>query len=581
MNSGQNAPTGSVCDRKDSLSNRVLATLSWSAVAILLALFFFAHLGVLISFTAGWSISRFLAPAALLAALATGDWLARREGLRGRLRIAPPAAALAILGISLFLSATFLDMSWDGLWYHQTAIYQMAHGWNPLRDPMHAFVPSLEDYVRYYAKGPWYVSLAIFKTIPHIEWAKPAPWMAMAASFLAAAAAALEFGMSRRVAAAIAALVALNPVVLCELASYLVDGLLISFMACWVAAVATGFRQPRLLVHGVAFASMVLCINTKFSAIVFLCFFCAAGGLYLLIRQRRLVLRYAAIQGATMLLAAGVFGFNPYITNTIHRGHPFYPWLGTAAYPSYEQRGPDPNEKWETPKNLVGRNRLLRFSYGLFGRPGAQPFFEGPNAHLMWPFDVRWKDFEMFYFHELRISGFGPLFSGAFLIALLLLAAALIRPGLPREVVILLVGAVVASLVVGVHMWWARYGPQLWWLPVIAVMAGLAVPGWRAVRWGAWSLAALLLVNAALVGAVHFRWEFQSTRTNREQMAFLRQKGEVEVDFQYFIEPYGERLRAAGVSFRPSRKLHCDHPMDLMSVAHGYPGQIRACVPEK
>ena len=186
MNSGQNAPTGRVFDRKDSLSNRVLATLSWSAVAILLGFFFLAHLGVLISFSAGWNISRFLAPAALLAALATGDWLARREGLRGRLRIAPPAAALAILGISLFLSATFLDMSWDGLWYHQPAIYQMAHGWNPLRDPMHAFVPSLEDYVRYYAKGPWFVSLAIFKTIPHIEWAKPAPWMAMAASFLAA-----------------------------------------------------------------------------------------------------------------------------------------------------------------------------------------------------------------------------------------------------------------------------------------------------------------------------------------------------------------------------------------------------------
>jgi hypothetical protein len=148
-------------------------------------------------------------------------------------------------------------------------------------------------------------------------------------------------------------------------------------------------------------------------------------------------------------------------------------------------------------------------------------------------------------------------------------------------VVILLVGAVVASLVVGVHMWWARYGPQLWWLPVIAVIAGLAVPGWRAVRWAAWSLAALLMVNAALVGVVHFRWELQSTRSNREQMAFLRQKGEVEVDLQYFLEPYGERLRAAGVAFRPSRKLHCDHPMELMSVARGYPGQIRACVPEK
>src|ERR1035438_6247389 len=158
---------------------------------------------------------------------------------------------------------------------------------------------------------------------------------------------------------------------------------------------ATCFRRPSRLVHGVALASMVLCINTKFSALVFLCFFCAAGGLYLLLRQRSLVLRYAAVQLGCTLLAAGVFGFNPYVTNTIHRGHPFYPWLGTAAHPSYAARGSDPNDRYETPKNLLGRNRLVRFFYGLFGRPGAQPFFGGKDASLMWPFDVRWKDFQM------------------------------------------------------------------------------------------------------------------------------------------------------------------------------------------
>jgi hypothetical protein len=565
------------CPQPDS--NRDLASLCWSAAAILLGFFIFAQVGVLLCFAAGWRVSPFVAPVALLLALASGDWLARREGLRGRLRIATPAIALAILGVSLLLSAAFFDMSWDGLWYHQTAIYQMARGWNPLRNPMHAFLPSLQDYVRFYAKGPWYVSLAIFQTARHIEWAKPAPWMALAASFLVVMAAALEFGMRRRTAVVIAALVALNPVVLCELASYLVDGLLISFMACYVAAVAVSFRRPSLQIHLVAAASMFLCINTKFSAIVFLCFFCAAGGLYLLFRQRRLLLRYTAVQLATVLLGVGLFGFNPYVTNTIHRGHPFYPWLGTAAYPSYVQRGRDPNEMYETPKNMVGRNRMVRFAYGMFGRPGAQPFFGGNDARLMWPFDVRWKDFQIFYFHEVRISGFGPLFSGAFLIALVLLAAALVRPGLPREVVILLTGAVVASLLVGLHMWWARYGPQLWWLPIIAVVAGLAVPGWRAVRWTAWGLAALLVVNAALVAVAHFAWEIQATRTTYEQMAFLRQKGEVEIDFQYFVEPYGERLRAAGVVFRPTRPLHCGNPMDLMSVCPGYPGQIRACLP--
>ena len=556
-----------------------LVAVCWSTAAVLLAFLSCAQLGVLLCFCAGWPVSPIVAPAALVAAVGCGDWLARREGVRGRRRLAPQAAALGILGLSVALSAMFFDMSWDGLWYHQTGIFQMAHGWNPLRDPMRAFVPSLQDYVRYYAKGPWYISLALFQTFGHIEWAKPAPWIALAAAFLTLTAALMELGMRRRAAVAIAILVSLNPVAVFELATYLVDGLLISFLACYVAATAVSFHRPRLLVHAIAVVSAMLCISAKFSAIVYVCIFCAAGGLYLLIRNRRSLPRYAALHIAAIGIGIGVFGFNPYVTNTIHRGHPFYPWMGTAAYPSYSQRGRDPNDMYETPKNMLGHNRLFRFYYGLFGRPGAQPFFPGRDAQLMWPFDVGWKDFRIFYFHDVRIGGFGPLFGGAFLIGLVLLGAALFRPGIPRKIPLLLIAAVAASLLTGLHMWWARYGPQLWWIPVIAVAAGIAVPGWRAVRWASWGLAALLLVNAALVEAVHFRWEVQATRATYDQMAMLRRAGVVEIDLQYFLEPYGERLRAAGVAFRPSRKLRCANPVGLMSVPYGYPGAVTACLP--
>ena len=65
-----------------------------------------------------------------------------------------------------------------------------------------------------------------------------------------------------------------------------------------------------------------------------------------------------------------------------------------------------------------------------------------------------------------------------------------------------------------------------------------------------------------------------------DQMALLRQKGEVEIDLQYFREPYAERLRAGGVVFKESRNLHCAKPMELMSVPHGDPGAVRSCLPE-
>ena len=586
----------------------------------------------MLCFLVGSIVSPFVAPLALLLSLATGDWLARREGLRGRLRIVPPATVLTVVALAVYLASAFFDMSWDGLWYHQTAVYQMSHGWNPIRDPMHNLAPHLQDWLHHYAKGPWYVALALFQTTHHIEWAKAGTWMTLAAMFSAVFAAGLDFGMRRRTALVVAALVSLNPVVTCQLVSYLVDGLMVSFMACFVAALFRWFRRPSLLIHWVLMASAILCINAKLTGPVYLCFCCAAGGLYVLMKRRDLLVRYAAFQFACILLGAVLFGFNPFVTNTVHRGNPFYPWLGSAAHPSFAQRGQDPNELYETPNNMKGRSRFVRFYYSIFSHPGPQTFYNGEPAQLMWPFNVRWNDFTVFRFHEVRISGFGPLFSGAFLISLVLLGVAMVRPGIPREIVVLLAGAVVASLLVSVHTWWARYGPQLWWLPIIAVIAGLqqririgsgsapasgAVAGARArhseagngmlcsvapaaiettsegagrntrgrvcspIRWTAWGLVALLLVNAVLVGAAHFRWEIEATRTTHEQMALLRQKGDVEINFQYFREPFGERLRAAGVTFRAVRRLSCDHPMELMSVVPGYPGAVRACVQEK
>jgi hypothetical protein len=255
--------------------------------------------------------------------------------------------------------------------------------------------------------------------------------------------------------------------------------------------------------------------------------------------------------------------------------------MGSATHPGYSQSGHNPIELYETPKNMIGRSRFVRFSYAIFGHPGPQTFYDGENACLMWPFDLRWKDVSVFRYHETRISGFGPLFSGSLIISLCLISAALVRPGIPREIVLLLASAIVASLMVSVHTWWARYGPQLWWLPIIGVMAGLAVPVGGAIRWAAWLLAGILLANGVLAGVAHFCWEIEATRTTHEQMTLLRQKGVIDVDFQYFREPFGERLRAAGVSFRAVRKLSCDHPMELMSVVPGYPGAVRACFNDK
>jgi len=554
-----------------------VAALAWSIAAILIGFLCATHLGVLACFALAARVPNWLAPAALVVALGMGDLLARHERLPTLGRVVAAVGGLGIVGLALVLAASFFDFGWDGQWYHQNAVFQMARGWNPLRDPLRAVPDDVAMWLHHYAKGPWYVALALYETTQQIEWAKAANGVALAASFLAAFAAAAEFTRNRFVAFGIAAVLALNPVVVCELPTYLVDGLVGSWLTCFGAALVAGFRRPGWPARFVAVGAAILCINAKQTGLVYVCFVIAAGGLYALISRRDQLRCFATTHATAVLLGAVLFGFNPYVTNTLHRGNPFYPWVGTAAYPGFDRPGSDPTERYDMPRNLVGRNRVCRVAYSIFGRPGNPPL-STPNAELMWPLDVRWKDLVAYRAHGLRVAGFGPLFSTAMLLAIGLFAVALVRPGASRLVFLLAAGTIIASVLVGAHGWWARYVPQLWWLPITAVVAGFAAPGRRWARWTAIALGALLLLNATLVGIAHFQWEVEASRTLRQQLAFLRQQPSVTVDLAYFDVAYGERLRRAGVRFQQQRPLTCPDPIELMSVAPGYPGAVRACV---
>jgi len=569
-------------DRPD-LRRGDLEPVAWSAGGALLCWLGALHLGAVLSFTLGIGVSPVLAPVVTAAALPAAWWFGRRSGLTSRGGLAAAAVAAAALGGGVVLAAGFFDLTWDGQWYHQTAIYKMAEGWNPLRDPLHAFGRHTWNlWVLHYAKGPWYLALALFATSGSIEVAKAASAITPVVALLVVLAAGLDLGLGRRAAILVALLAALNPVTTCGIVSHQVDGILVSLMACAVAAGISFLRRARWQPALVVFVSAALCVNTKFTGLVYLCFFVLAGGLYCLWRRRDLVVRYGALVALALVFGIAVLGFNPYVTNTIYRGHPFYPVQGSTAFPSLAGRGRDPIELYETPHNMMGRTRVLRLAYGVFGRPGTAPY-GAKDATFMFPFAVTWRDFALYYFHDVRIGGFGPLFSGALLLALALAAAGCARRTLPCGVVLLLGGTIVASLLVSTHTWWARYGPHLWWLPIVPVAAALRVDGRGFVRRAAVVIALLLLADTLLVSAVHMRWEWRSTQALRLQLADLRQAGPMTVALAYFDVPVAERFRTAGVAFETAARYQCPaaRQLTLMSVCRGYPEWIRICLADE
>jgi len=553
-------------------SDKRLALIFWSTTAMILGFLILVHLGVLLCFLTTRAFA-WVVPLALIAAMFLGDLLARRQGLKGKDRLWPIGLMLVMITLAVGISIISYDLSWDGQWYHQTGIYSMVQGWNPLREPMRMFPAHNELWVRHYAKGPWYVAAAMASLTGRIEAAKFATWLTIGAAFMAVGAAAIDAGMRRSRALALAGVVALNPVVISESVSFLVDGLMVCYLVCYVAVLLNTLRHPNLLVIFVGVAATICSINSKFTGLIVLCFVCAGAGLYCLVRRRDLFWRFTGLNLAIVAIGIGIFGYNPYVTNTICRKQPFYPLLGSKDFPSLAEQGEDPIERYETPPNMAGRHRLIRLGYSIFGRPSFTPYNNQPEAHLMWPFTARIRDLDAYRFHDTRIGGFGPFFSGALVLSLFLTGWLLFTASAPRFFLLLGYGILATSLLISVHMWWARYSPQTWWLPILPVAAAFWSARSRVQIGFAWVLIAIMVANVMPVAAVRWHWEVKSTQTLRRQLTALRDSGqEIEVAMGYFEGSMAERLKTWGIPFQSVGRIR--NGQELMSVAQGNPGTV-------
>lgn len=554
----------------------------WATSAAIAAFLCLLQLGAMTSLVAGRAGFTLAAPVAAVASLSGAYWLARREGLRGRICWLPVGLTLILLAVSLLLSAFLYDFSWDGQWYHQLGIITIARQWNPVFEPMRSFADSpsrlhSQLYLRHYAKGPWYAAATIFATTGRIELGKCINWLLLMASFLGTMAACLGGGWRRSRALGIAAVVALNPVAISEVPTFLVDGVMASSLILAVVATISALRRPRPAVIASGVAASIVCINAKFTGLVYICFLLAAVGLWCFFKARQSLARLTFVAVGTLVLGTCVWGYNPYITNTLYRHQPFYPILGSANYPSLAKQGNDGNEKWETPKNMVGRNRAIRFAYSIFGRPGNQPYREGKNASLMWPFAAHLHDLYTYTYQDPRIAALGPFFSGCLVLSVALGVWLLfLLDSSSRWLLMLASATIIASLLISKHCWWPRYGPQLWLLPVVPMVFAFRESSSRALLRLTWALCALLLFNAAIVATVSLNWETRASLTLRHQLHDLRSSGqEYEFSTRYFDDSAKERLTEAHVRFRDLGMTKLPRGHELKSVVEGYPDASR------
>lgn len=503
-------------------------------------------------------ISWFHVPFATAMGAGFGWWTVTQYFPSERARVFGLALGICVVAVisASWVSGSIYDPSWDGQWYHAEAILHLMNGWNPFRDALPAGIADPIQ-LSLHAKGPWITAAAMNKLTGNFETGKVFHLILILASCMFALAATSTFkGLAWPFQVVAGLALAVSPVSICQAFTYYVDGQLSSLLTSFFSLLILLDRRPDRVLMAILTLAVVLTINVKLDAPIFIGII-AVGywGWYALAKKPRWR------ELGAWLTAGGVIGgcfvgFNPYISQFFTRLYTdgyrflFTDWHSfLEIYPDY-------------PSNFARMDRFQKLLTSLFSKSEVE-FFSPPKlSQLKLPFTVSRDELRVFWAPDVRTGGFGPLFSGALLLSLmiLLIAAWKYRDVLKEHVGLLVVaGLIIISGFPNPEMWWARYVPQFWAIPSLLALVTIGIGTRLRLAQLAVVLFLTLAVNDLSIAFVSLRAARNSDQVIASQLRQLKSSGEpIAVQFNRFTNATRYRFQREGIQFVEVSELPCD-----------------------
>jgi hypothetical protein len=462
------------------------------------------------------------------------------------------------------------DLSFDGQVYHIPAVIALADGWNPMLHTTLAewnaeFAKSAGAgiYIEHYAKGAWIFEAAVYKATGHIELGKTINIILIAAAFSITKSLLQQMGMSRSWKLALSMAAAFNPVAIYQAATFYVDGQLASLFTICLLLSLDYMREPRRWVLALLSGAFLLLIEVKFTGLVYAILIISglSSGAWLA-GKRHAAINYAATLFFLCVIAVGLIGYQPYITNTINNGNPFYPAIGQEA---------GKNIQWkQAPPEFIAMNRFEKLTRSVFARTD--------NSNIGWKLPLFTSKSELLALTgaDARYAGLGPLYSGILMLAAFLALASV--KNMPRIEIMLyaaILGLIIMTVLINPEAWWARLSPQLWLLPAV-VAAATAVHGNK--HWKQWIAAltiTLMLGNSLLLGFMNINYSIERSRSFDALLARLHSASQdkpIEIMLSNgFQVTTTLRLKKYGVHYRNVEVIECN-------AKHNFAHILKTCV---
>lgn len=415
--------------------------------------------------------------ACLLTVLSTFVIGTKKLLLKPRSIIITLSVCVLIFIFSIFINSLTMETTWDGNWYHKTAVGMLKNGWNPVREsatdfydsdrnpvktPRHEFQDLI--YENHYTKGSWIFAANIYKLTNNIETGHSINLVVMISVFCLLVSILLS-KTTLLSSILISTIAVFNPVAAPQTFIFYNDGLLgILIISLIISLILIVSRQDKTypgLGLILFFMSTTLLINTKFTGLMFVGFYSLSFFIYILIspKLRQSIGRNFFITGAlSALFALLIVGSSSYLSNLTRGYHPLHPLAGPHKVDIMT-----PN----SPREFANTNKpFVPFLKSLFGKLDSFSYASDKSVQPKLPFKLSASELQRLSLVDARISGNGIFFSGLFLISTILIICWLKQNYHSRrlEFNVFLCILLPTGLIILIfkEMWWARYLPHFY-----------------------------------------------------------------------------------------------------------------------
>lgn len=398
--------------------------------------------------------------------------------------------SFVVIATSIFANHNYIDLSWDGNTYHKDAVGLMKNGWNPIYDDYIGFYKKLNNrdmefigekietthgfWQTYYAKATWHIGATFYIITDDIETGKSYNMIIIYTTFVLALS--MLYNIRKKIipSVIIAALLAFNPISVPQMFTYYNDGLLCNLLLLVIFYMTLFTKESESIsrkeIYFMLCSILLFLINIKFTGFGYAGVFCFFYYLVYALKKYKNkeikeLIKPTIIFAATVIVSVCIVGFSPYITNLMDKKPIFYPLMGEDKVDivSYNQ-----------PVQFADKSTVFKFAKSLLSETSNINKASGLKPETKMPFTLEQYELDILYHPDLRIAGFGPLFSGIIIISAIIITIFSLKMLLQKEknliyVIIPIFTTCILILFIS-ESWWARYTPYLYIIPIIALV---------------------------------------------------------------------------------------------------------------